>query len=187
MKKLALIIIFTFAACIAAFAQQTIGSFVMLPNSKLKGSYYKPQMALTKIQNSYFITVRCTCSNTYESFDSESVVLLKFDDESVEKLHISPLVEVSKKYSNTAIGSTIVDFYSTYSTYELSEECLKKIINKQQIKKVRLSFTNGNVKDYDITPNYMEKMAEKLYESYLIVESTDTSRKSVIQDVETGF
>ncbi len=55
------------------------------------------------------------------------------------------------------------------------------------MKKVRITYTNGNLNDYDITDSYMSKLAEGLYNSYILVESSDAVRKQNMNDVESGF
>ena len=55
------------------------------------------------------------------------------------------------------------------------------------IKKIRVSFTNGDIKDWDIDVKYQTKLIQGLNESYVIVESKDTVRKGNLNDVESGF
>lgn len=50
-----------------------------------------------------------------------------------------------------------------------------------------MSFTNGDIEDWDIDLKYQKKLTEGLSESYNIVETKDTDRKEKIKDVESGF
>ena len=186
MKKFLSLLIITFFS-LTAMGQVSIGNFTMFPNKKMMGSAWKPQMGIAKANDKYYLSICCTANNTYYSFDANSVVLIRFSDDSVEKLTLTPNIEVGKNYSNSYVGSVLVSYYKTFSYYELSDSCLEKIKNKEHMKKVRITYTNGNLNDYDITDSYMSKFAEGLYNSYILVESSDAVRKQNMNDVESGF
>jgi hypothetical protein len=62
------------------------------------------------------------------------------------------------------------------------------VINKKQnIKKIRVLFTNGNVEDWDIDKKYQPKLIKGLIESYDVVNSVQEIRKEKINNVEAGF
>lgn len=167
--------------------QVSIGDFTMFPNKKLSYSTWKPQMAIAKAYDKYYLCIRCTARNGYHSFDYKSVVLIRFEDNSVEKLTLTPNIEVSKKFKSSIAGTILIEEYTTYSYYELSESCYNKIDDKKRMKKIRITYTNGDLDDYIINTNYMDKLADGLYNSLMSVEDEDAFRKQNMNDVESGF
>lgn len=172
------------------FAQASYGSYTMFPNKKLAGSYYKPQLAFGKVNDKYMLVLYYTDPSNYASFDEESVMLLKFEDDSTVKLPISKADNVSKKYETSwnSLLKCYNHFYMTFTSFDLEPETVEKIVMKKlNIKKIRVSFTNGDIKDWDIDAKYQPKLINGLVESYTKVESKDAVRKENIDDVESGF
>lgn len=83
---------------------------------------------------------------------------------------------LTKRYARTVVRK-VGNFYRNAG----------KCNNKEIIKKIRVSFTNGDIEDWDIDLKYQKKLTEGLSESYNIVETKDTDRKEKIKDVESGF
>lgn len=186
MKRIFLSLLFIITT-LQSFAQYSVGSYVIFPDLKKWGINYKPRMAISKIGQSFYLNVCYKRTDHYEHFNSNSVLLLKFEDDSVDKLSI--LGNASEVYncSISDYDAHLTEYYTTYTDYTLTDECLQKILDKKRIKKIRIVFTNGNFKDYDITPKYMGKMADNLIKSYEEVMLQDTDRNSIMQNAETGF
>jgi len=189
MKKI-LVLLFVFACSISCFAQASFGPYTMFPNKKLAGSSYKPQMAFGKVNDQYMLALLVVKPGAYASFNEESILLLKFEDETIAKLPRAKGIEVEKDYASSwnSLLKTYNHFYRTYTSFELDEKSLDRIVNKQQkIIKIRVSYTNGDVQDWDIDAKYQPKFIAGLLESYEKVESKDAVRKETINDVEAGF
>jgi len=188
MKKILLIVVLTLVSFMS-YGQVSYGSYTRFPNSKLFGLYYKPQLAFGKVNDEYLLVLCYTSPTSYASFDEESIMLLKLGDESTVKLSIFD-TEVIKDYETSWNSGTkqYNDFYKTYTLYTIDDTIVHKIVNdKEIIKKIRVSFTNGDIEDWDIDLKYQKKLTEGLSESYNIVETKDTDRKEKIKDVESGF
>ena len=175
---------------VSAFSQASYGTYTMFPNKKLAGSYYKPQLAFGKVNDQFLLVLYYTDPSTYATFDQESVMLLKFDDDSTVKLPISKSDEVTKKYETSwnSLLKCYNHFYETFTSFDLEQDVVDRIVKDQQnIKKIRVSFTNGDIKDWDIDLKYQPKLIKGLVESYNKVQSKDAVRKENIGDVESGF
>lgn len=188
MKKMLLILLFVLVS-VMSYGQVSIGSYTRFPNSKLFGLYYKPQLAFGKVDDIYLLALCYTSPTNYVSFDKESIMLLKFGDDSTAKLHIFD-ENVVKDYETSWNSGTkqYNDFYRTYACFIIDDSIVQRIVNdKEVIKKIRVSFTNGDIEDWDIDTKYQKKLTEGLNESYNIVEKEDSVRKEKINDVESGF
>jgi hypothetical protein len=187
-RKILFFLLLVFA--VSSYAQASYGSYTMFPNNKAWGSYYKPQLAFGKVNDQYLLVLCYTDPKAYASFDEESVMLLKFDDDSTVKLPISKSDEVMKKCESSwnSMKSRNTYYYKTFTSFDLDQNTIDKIVKqKMNIKKIRVSFTNGDIKDWDIDVKYQTKLIQGLNESYVIVESKDTVRKGNLNDVESGF
>ena len=79
-------------------------------------------------------------------------------------------------------------FYITYSCYSINESVLNLIVkDRAEIKKIRASFTNGDVEDWDISQSYQTKLTTGLIDSFKQVEISNAVRKEKINNVESGF
>ena len=172
-----------------AYGQVSIGSYTMFPDSKLFGSAYKPQLSVGKVNDQYILSLRYVSPTTYASFDAESVLLIRLGDDSMVKLPFAKELDYEKKYENSYNKYTGTShFYITYSYYLIDADVLSRIVkDKEVIKKIRVSFTNGNVQDWEINEKYQQKLTEGLVDSYLYVESADAVRKEKMSNVESGF
>lgn len=182
--------------CIAVMAlffmnlqgQVSLGSFTTFPDSKLFGLAYKPELAIGKLNDQYIISLRYTSPKTYASFDEESILLMKLDNDSIIKLPIATEIDVVKKYDNSYTKYGVSHFYITYTDYYIDDETLEVLVNSAAtIKKIRVSFTNGDVEDWEIKENYRAKLKKGLLKSFQQVEAQDAVRKEKIDDVESGF
>lgn len=163
MKKQILIAVILAFISITSHAQISYGKFVMFPDAKLTGSMWKPQIDFMRLNEQDIIGIRTCASDTYHSFDSDSRVLLKFADSTTVKLPIIEEIEIQKDYKSTLVSSVVFDNFITFSFYEIDDETVDKIVNARvPIIKIRLVFTNGNIKDYDIPTKYQAKLIEGL-------------------------
>lgn len=172
------------------FAQASYGSYTMFPNKKLAGSYYKPQLAFGKVNDQYLLVLCYTDPSAYATFDDESVMLLKFEDDTTVKLPICQEDPVSKKYETSwnSLLKSYNHFYETFTSFVIDDVNVQRVVkNRDLIKKIRVSFTNGDIKDWDIDLKYQPKLIDGLIKSYNMVESKDAVRKENIGDVESGF
>lgn len=182
MKRILLFIVLILLST-SSFSQVSYGRFVMFPDAKLTGSMWKPQIAFVRIDSLDVICVRSIASDTYWDFDSESRVLIRFSDSTTFKLPIVPQFDIQKDYQVDFIGSTLLEQYITYSFYEIDEEVVAKIIyGRTPIVKIRLAYSNGTVRDYDIGKKYQEKLILGLIESHQIALQTNAIRKENMTD-----
>ena len=78
--------------------------------------------------------------------------------------------------------------YKTFTSFDLDQENVDRIVkNHDNIIKIRVSFTNGDIKDWDIDQKYQPKLIKGLVESFNKVKSEDAVRKENLDDVEAGF
>ena len=189
-QKMQIILIFCIFACLFSnsYGQVSIGPYTMFPDSKFLGSAYKPQLSIGKIDNQYILSLRYVSPNTYASFDEESVLLLRLGNDSIIKLSFAKELDFEKKYENSYSKYTgITHFYITYSYYWIDIDALNRIVkDKEVIKKIRASFTNGNFHDWEISDKYQVKLTERLIECFNSVESADSIRKEKMNNVESG-
>lgn len=109
----------------------------------------------------------CTASDTYYSFNDDSRVLIRFTDESVSTLRRDLNSPIEKKYENMWMGNTLMKFYHTYCRLNLDTETRQKLLNPTLgIVKIRIVFTNGNVRDYELKGNRVKKFPEELRKSF---------------------
>ena len=182
MKKFIIAIVFMLFS-ILSYSQVSIGNLVRFPNSSLVGRDYKPMLGFCAINTSYgedfLISLRTCEPYSYKSFNEESRILVRFADESVFKLQILEGADVTKDFHTEVINSNIYEHYITFTLYNIEEGFLNKIINEKiPIIKIRLVFTNGDVTDYDIKPNYQEKLLDGLINSYTDAISRNQIRKA---------
>ena len=184
MKKLLFLIVITMMS-FNLFAQTSTGGYVVFPDKKLMGLYYKPQLAFGRVNDSDIIVLLMTSPDDYASFDEDSRILIKFEDNSTVKLPICLEMDVEKDYE-TSWNSSLKKyshFYQTYSCYNIDDETLKAIVEKgKKIIKIRVVRTNGDINDYDITEKYQPKLIEGLQNSYKQLNIIDKERKENIAD-----
>ncbi len=187
MKKILFLLILTLVISTSK-GQVSFGNYTTFPDSKLFGLAYKPQLAIGKLNDTYVLSLRYVSPEAYASFDEESVLLLKFNTDTTIKLPIVKEIDVVKKYENSYSKYGTSHFYITYSVYFLDDDVLNFLIDENNaIKKIRASFTNGNVLDWEIKDNYQPKLTKGLITSYQQVETLNAKRKEKIDDVEAGF
>lgn len=188
MKKI-LCIVALLMLVLTSKGQTSLGEFTTFPDKKLFGLAYKPQIAIGKLDNEYIICLRYVSPKSYASFDKESVLLLRLNNDSIIKLAIIPELEITKKYDNSYNKySGMSHFYITYSYYSINESVLNLIVkDRAEIKKIRASFTNGDVEDWDISQSYQTKLTKGLIDSFKQVEISNAVRKEKINNVESGF
>ena len=189
MKKF-LITCLILVCTVSVFAQVSYGPYTMFPNKKLVGSYYKPQLGFGKVNDQYMLVLCYTDPERYAPFNEESVMLLKYADGTTVKLPISKYDKISKKYESIwdSILKLHYHFYKTFTSFDLDQENIDRIVkNHDNIIKIRVSFTNGDIKDWDIDQKYQPKLIKGLVESFNKVKSEDAVRKENLDDVEAGF
>ena len=170
------------------YGQVSLGSFTRFPDSKLFGIAYKPELAIGKLNDQYVISLSYTSPKTYASFDEKSILLMRLDNDSVIRLPLAKELDVSEKYDNINTQYGICHLYITYTYYYINDETLDVLVKSDAtIKKIRVSFTNGDVEDWEIKDNYRAKLKKGLLKSFQQVESQDAIRKEKIDDVESGF
>ena len=189
MKKMLLILLFVLVS-VMSYGQVSIGSYTRFPNDKLFGLLWKPQLAFGKVNDVYLLALCYTSPTKYASFDNESILLLKFGDDSTVKLHLIDENTVKKDHETSWNAATkqYYDIYKTYACFIIDNSTVQRIVNdKEVIKKIRVLFTNGDIEDWDIDAKYQKKLTAGLNESYIIVEIEDSARKEKINDIESGF
>ena len=118
-----------------------------------------------------------TNPNDYSSFDSDSRILIRFTDQSVSTLHRDLKSKVERKYDNMYMSNTLYKFYKSYVRFQLDSETREKLLNPSiGIVKIRIVFTNGNVKDYELTGKRVMKFPEELRESYMQASNANKQR-----------
>ena len=157
--------------------------------------YWAPSLAWNIEQCTYpngtsvkkeLLTLLTVTSGDYHSFDSESRVLLRFTDESVSILRRDLNFEVERTYDNTWISGNLVDLRYSIVFLQLDSETRKKLFNQSLgIKKVRVVFSNGDAKDYDIKGKGVMKLPEELRASY--VEATQDNNMRTQNSDDSTF
>ena len=164
-------IIFYFVIMLVTFnmsAQVSVGSYVKFPDNGLAGGLYKPQLGFSVVNNKVYLTLWYNDKQGYASFDNNSRILLKINDEENIKLPYNKEIGVIKDYELwSKMGAEPTPCYYTYSSYDISEEAIDKILDEGNlITKIRVVFANGDITDYDIKKNYRSKLASGLRTSY---------------------
>lgn len=178
MKRL-LLFLTLLALSVSSYSQVSFGQFVMFPDAKLAGSMWKPQIDFVRINELDVIGIRTCADDTYYSFDADSRVLLRFADSTVVKLPIIEELDIQKDFNTQWVGSSLIDQYVTFSFYSIEEDTIYKIVvDKIPIVKIRLVFTNGDIRDYDIPKNYQKKLVDGLIFSRNQAFTTNKVRKS---------
>ena len=178
MKKFIIALVFVLFSTLS-YSQSSMGKLVRFPDSSIFGLYGKPMLGFTKINEQNVITLRTCQSYSYDSFDGESRILIRFADETIAKLPIIEELGVMKDFHTEIINNKVSSFYVTYTNYSITDEVVNKIINeKVPIIKIRLAFANGDVTDYDIKPNYQVKLLDGLINSYVDAMSQNQVRKA---------
>lgn len=175
MKKLLLLLI-SILFYYESNAQISVGGYTLFPDAKLMGKFYKPQLSFASIDGNSYLILLFTDPNDYKSFDEESRLLLKFEDDTTVKLPIDIVQGVEKDYDNMSTDFGLSRFYMTYTCYPIEEDTINKILNKEKIVKIRIGLGNSNVLDYDITPKYQEKLIEGLINSYYVTQASDKQK-----------
>lgn len=178
MKKFILLLLLTLLS-VSGYSQVSVGKLVMFPDAKIVGSVWKPQIGFVRMDERDILCIR-TCNNdSYSNFDAESRVLIRFADSTMVKLPIIEELDVRKDFKTDWVASSLVEFYTTYSFYDIEEEIVNKIVvDNIPIIKIRLVFTNGNIKDYDIHKNYQKKLVDGLVFSKTDAMSQNEVKKS---------
>lgn len=167
------------------YAQTSMGEFVVFPDKKAAGSYYKPRLTFARINGEDYVVLRIVRPDTYATFDKGSRVLLKFEDDSTVKFPIITELDIIKDFDSMYLSMlhTTAKFYITASFYSIDDETLKLITeNKKKIVKIRVVRSNGDIDDYEITNKYQEEFITKLQASYIALENEDNQRKANMSD-----
>lgn len=167
------------------YSQTTVslGNFTKFPDDKSFGILYKPSIAFGQFGSIFVLSLKVVQADNYALFDSDSRLLFKFEDEGVVKLPILFDIGITHNFDNMVSGISYYKFYTTYTSYELNEEFVDRIVNKEQkIKKIRIVFSNGEAIDYDINKKYMKKLTYGLKESYYRVISKQQEKQKILQD-----
>lgn len=188
MKK----VLFTFILAllsISAYSQVTYGEYVNFPNNNFANRKILPSLAFGKVDDQDVICLRyVNTDGDYASFDQSSQLLFKIGDEIIHIPMSKVDTNIEKKYDSMYAGSVLCRFWITYTAFDMDKETVDKIVNqKQKITKIRVIFTNGENKDYDIKEKYQAKLTEGLIKSYQGVSSTDAVRKNNLDNDEAGF
>lgn len=147
-------------------AQTSIGGFIMFPDSKMWGSAYKPQISFGIVEGKDYLLLAYCDPDRYASFDENSRLLLKFEDDTVCKLPFDVNIGVVKNYDNSVSGGHIARFFRTCTSYLVDKGSLERIMGGIKIIKIRVVFANGEVEDFDIHSKYQEKLVIGLADSY---------------------
>ena len=116
-------------------------------------------------------------SDTYFSFDEESRILIRFTDDSVSTLYRDIEDEITNEYSSTWFNNNLMHFYTSYVRMNLDNETRTKLLNPALgIKKIRIVFTNGNIRDFEITGKRVMKLSEEIRESYIEASQSNKIR-----------
>lgn len=181
MKRI-ILSLFMLISITLCFAQIVHGPYTMFPKSKEPRTSYNPKLAFGKIDDQYLLILLYIDAVKYALFDQESVLLLKFVDDSIVKLPISKIDLIIKEQDNEWAP------YRTYTSFNINQDVIDKIVTKKQnIKKIRVSFTNGDLQDWDIDLKYQPKLIQGLSESYAKVKVEYNIRKENMNNVEAGF
>ncbi len=170
------------------YSQVCIGSFTHFPQKK--GKRYNPALAIAKVDSDYLLALRYVAPSSYANFDEESVLLIKFGDDKVFKLPINMSCGVQNEYDNEWLGTLrggMAHYYKSFVYFNVDQVIIGKILDKENITKIRVSFTNGDLKDWDIDTKYQPVLTMGLYDSYNEVEKEYKIRKNNINNVEAGF
>lgn len=175
MKKLVFILI-TALLYIETNAQVSVGGFTMFPDTKLVGRYYKPQLSFGSIDGENYLILLFTDPNDYKTFDADSRLLLKFEDESTVKLPIDINQGVEKDYDNASTDFGLTRFYMTYTCYPIEDDTINKILNGEKIIKIRIGLSNSDVLDYEITKKYQPELISGLAASYHVTQASNQQK-----------
>ena len=175
-----------FCLSLVSFSQQTVslGNFTKFPDDKALGSYYKPSLAFGQVGTTNVLSLKVVQPDMYARFDETSRILVKFEDDYVIKMPILyNSLGVTNKYDNMTSGISFYQFYTTYTSYELDEKFIDRIVNKEdKIKKIRIVFANGDAIDYEINKKYMKKLTTGLKESYYRVLAKQQQKQKTLND-----
>lgn len=106
-------------------------------------------------------------SDTYFSFDNDSRMLIRFSDGHVSTLNRNTNLKVLQIFENTSYGT----FYKTLTDFEVDDETKSRLMNPEiGVIKIRIVFTNGNKRDYDLPEKYQKKFVQHMIESYKIAK-----------------
>ena len=113
----------------------------------------------------------------YATFDENSVLLIRLGNDSIVKLPIyieNDRIAVFKDYG----VFENVPYYQTITIFMVDDDVVKKIVEHGElIKKIRVSFTNGDFQDWDIDISYQQKLTKGLMNSYQQVVLENAIRK----------
>ncbi len=187
MKRL-LITFLMFLSFNFVYSQVCLGTFASFPQKKAKR--YDPSLAIAKIGNDYLLALRYVEPSSYAQFDEESVLLIKFEDDKVLKLPFNKEHGVLNEHDEEWLGlirGGLANYYISNVFFDVNNDFLGNLLDKKNIIKIRVSFTNGDLKDWDIDAKYQPVLTKKLCESYSEVEKEYEIRKKNIENVESGF
>lgn len=172
------------------YSQVSVGTPVKFPDNIFLALAYKPALTFIKSDDGVGLLLFYTRDDYYASFDEESVILLKFEDETIEKLPIYQPVYVHESYDSQYDSSlkSISHLYTTTVRFEISPEITERIVTRnEKIVKIRVLFSNGKVKDWDIKKSYRSKLTKKLVKSYKEANQNYIIQKENIDNVENNF
>lgn len=167
-------------------AQFSVGKYVQFPDGGFTGSAYKPGLAIAQQKNDTvtknYVALHFTSSQDYADFDASSRLLIKFSDDSksILPIYTHPLATQYATRDFEYLGSA--KLYSTYSMYVIDSVTLSKILSDNKIVKIRIVFTNGDIKDYFLDDFYQSKFIKKLKESYFEATGKNLVREKNMDD-----
>lgn len=178
MKRMLIVCAIFLLSITNVFAQTSISTFVRFPDNKLAGRSYKPMLAFARVDDVTYLALKMIHPYNYNSFDSESRILIRFEDETVIKLPIHYEFGVFKNF-DTSWNSSLnrfSDFYITDTLYDIPMGDITKLTSCK-IVKIRVVQTNGDIDDYPIGEIYQNKLLIGLKESYQELMYLDRQRK----------
>lgn len=184
MKKFFICIVL-FLCVIPLRAQTSVGRYIKFPDAKMWGAFYKPQLAFGIIDDCNYLVLLCTNPNDYATFDEASRLLIRFEDGTVEKLPLDWEHGVERAYDNMVVRSDISEFFQTYTCYKLEDEVIAKIEAGVKIIKIRVAFSNGNVRDFDIAEKYQSKLIAGLQTSR--IEALESHAQRLVNATDEDF
>lgn len=120
----------------------------------------------------------------YVAFDTASLLLIKYEDDTTDKVNIAYDGNPLKDHSTINTGGRIHHVYMTFTHYPLTPEVKENIfIQQKPIKKIRVVFANSVYLDYELDSKYAKKFSQALIDGFNDV--TDKVLHGV--DVEAGF
>lgn len=189
MKRLFFVFIM-FVYITHSFAQTSVGSFVRFPNNKLFGRLYKPSLTFIKSEEKMDLILTYVRSDGYASFDENSQILFKFEDGSIEKLPTWKPFATKNSYDSMwqSVTKTYAHFYITNIGFDIDPEIINKIVKDNvKITKIRILFSNGDFKDWEISKSYQKKLIKGLTKSYNEALIENKTRKSLLDNSEKDF